>query len=196
MIALIDDLHAASEPRNQLPSKSANVKILACTMAMGAILLLMMLCCGPLLTAQSKPATAVDYHEVESLIQQHRFSEAKTALLDELKQHPSSIEGLNLLGIVETNQHDFPGATASLQKALQLNPRSTKTHNNLGNVYLVQQQNERAESEFRAVLTMSPANAEANYNLGVLLMLKGSAVSAIPHFERVRPPTTAARFNL
>ena len=80
----------------------------------------------PLLTAQSKPATAVDYREVEALIQQHRFAEAKTAVLDELKQHPSSVEGLNLLGIIQTNQHDFPGAIASLQKALQLNPQFDK----------------------------------------------------------------------
>ena len=41
-----------------------------------------------------------------------------------------------------------------------------------------------------------PANSEANYNLGVLLMMKGSAASAIPHFERVHPATSAARFNL
>ncbi len=196
MTALMGDLHADSGTLNGLAWKSPNVRFTACSRAVGVILLGTMLGGGPPLTAQAKPAAAIDYHEVESLIQQHRFSEAKTAVLDELKQHPSSIEGLNLLGIIETNQHDFPGAIASLQKALQLNPRSTKTHNNLGNVYLAQQQNERAESEFRTVLTMSPANAEANYNLGVLLMMKGSAASAILHFERVRPPTTAARFNL
>ena len=78
--------------------------------------------------------------EMESLIQQHRFAEAKTEALEQLKRHPSSVEGYNLLGIIETNQHDYPAAMASFQKALQLSPRSVKTHNNLGNFYLAQQQ--------------------------------------------------------
>ena len=116
--------------------------------------------------------------------------------VDELKRHPSSVEGYNLLGIIQTNQQDYAGAIASLQKALQLNPRSTKTHNNLGNVYLAQQQTGPAEQEFRAVLHLDPANSEANYNLGVLLMMKNSPAAAISHFERVHPATTASQFNL
>ena len=196
MTALMGDRHAASETLKYPAWEPRNVTFIACTLAMGAVLLGMMLCNIPVLAAQAKQAMATDYRAIESLVQQRRFSEARTALLDELKQHPSSIEGLNLLGIIQTNQHDFPGATASLQKALRLNPRSTKTHNNLGNVYLAQQQNQLAESEFRTVLRINPANSEANYNLGVLLVMKGSAESAIPYFEHVRPSTSAAQFNL
>ncbi len=196
MTPITGDLHTVSNARHDLPCKSLHRCSIACIRAMGTALLGIMLSGGPHLTAQAKHAVAVDYHEVEALIRQQRLSEAKTAVLDALKQHPSSVEGLNLLGIIETDQHDFPSAVASLQKAVQLNQHSTKTHNNLGNVYLAQQQNNLAESEFRTVLRMDPANSEANYNLGVLLMMKGSAASAIPHFERVRPATTAARFNL
>jgi tetratricopeptide (TPR) repeat protein len=145
--------------------------------------------------AQAK-AAGDRFSEVESLMQQRRFAEAKTAVLEELKRHPSSVEGYNLLGIIQTNQQDYAGAIASLHKALQLNPQSTKTHNNLGNVYLAQQQTAAAEAEFQSVLRLDPANAEANYNLGVLLLMKGSAAAAIPHFERVHPMTPSAQFNL
>jgi tetratricopeptide (TPR) repeat protein len=151
---------------------------------------------GLLALAQSKSAPAVDFREIESLMQQHRFAEARTAVLEELKEHPSSVEAYNLLGIIQTSERDYAGATASLNKALRVDPRSTKTHNNLGNVYLAERQPALAENEFRAVLRLDPKNSEANYNLGVLLLMKGSAASAIPHLQRVHPMTTAADFNL
>ncbi len=147
--------------------------------------------------AQQRPgAPDSDFREVESMIQQRRFAEARTSVMEALKRRPSSVEGYNLLAIIQTNQQDFPGAIESLHKALQINARSAKTHNNLGNVYLAAQQPETAEKEFREVLRLDPANSEAHYNLGVLLMMKNSPASAISHFERVRPLTTAAQFNL
>ena len=167
-----------------------------CARNIAALLLALLIWSASITAAQEKPSSAADFQAIEALIQQHRLAEAKTAVLQELNQHPSSVEAYNLLGIIQTNQQDFTGAIASLQKALQLNPRSTRTHNNLGNVYLAQRQNELADNEFRTVLRLDPANSEANYNLGVLLMMKGSAADAIPHFERVHPPTAAARLNL
>jgi len=196
MTGLMGDRGLASLSRDRFAPQSANAQGKACTKLLVAVALGLMISTGAMLPAQRKSGPAPDYHETQALIQQHRLAEARTAVLDELKQHPSSIEGLNLLAIIDTDQHDFPEAIASLQKALQLNPQSTKTHNNLGNVYLAQQQNELAETEFRAVLRLDPANSEANYNLGVLLMMKGSAASAIPHFQRVHPFTTAVRVNL
>jgi tetratricopeptide (TPR) repeat protein len=146
--------------------------------------------------AQQRPATnPAAYQEIETLIQQRRFAEAKTDTLNQLQQYPS-VEGYNLLGIIQTNQRDYAGAISSFQNALQLSPGSLKTHNNLGNLYASQQQFELAEKEFRTVLRLDPANADANYNLGILLMVKSKPSEAIPHFERVKPPTASARFSL
>ena len=153
----------------------------------------------PTCAAQQRPpapVTAADFQEIESLIQQRRFNEAKTAVEEQLKRHPSSVEGYNLLGIILTNQQNYAEALSSFQKALQFSPRSIKTLNNIGNLYVAQQQPDLAEKQFRAVLRLDPANSEANYNLGVLLLTKGPAVDAIPHLERVHPMTAAARFNL
>jgi tetratricopeptide (TPR) repeat protein len=175
--------------------KSMNKIAMACSRVGGTLALWSFLCLAtPGLPQQA--ASSDSFSEAEALLQQHRLAEAKTAVLDELKQHPSSVDGYNLLGIIQSNQRDFAGAIATFQKALQLNPRSAKTHNNLGNAYAAQKQFDPAEKEFRSVLRVDPANSDANYNLGVLLMMKGSAAEAAPHFERVQPKTTAAQFNL
>ncbi len=144
--------------------------------------------------AQEKAADP--FSEVKTLIGEHRYAEAKTAALDQLKQHPNNVEGYNLLGIVESNQGDYSGAVSSFDKALKISPTSSKTLNNLGNVYVAQKNMAAAEKEFRAVLRIEPSNAGANYNLGLLLMMKNAPAEAIPHFQRVRPVTPASQFNL
>lgn len=133
------------------------------------------------------------FSEAASLLEQHRLAEAHTAALEQLKAHPSA-EGYNLLGIIESNQQDMRGAIAAFEHALRLKPGDPKTLNNLGNAYAAQKQWGLAETQFRAVLRGDAANSDANYNLGVLLMMKGSAASAIPHFERVHTPQ--AELNL
>ena len=175
-------------------SKAMDTIVMARSQLAGTLLLAILLCACPSFAAQQ--TSAPDFKEAESLLQEHRFAEARTAVLEQLQRHPSSVEGYNLLGIIQSNQQDSAGAIASFQKALQLNPRSLKSHVNLGNVYAAQKKFDLAEKEFRAVLRIDPADSEANYNLGVLLMMKGSAADAIPHLERVHPMTTAARFNL
>lgn len=129
-------------------------------------------------------------------MQQGQLEDAKTTLLQTLKQDPSSVAGYNLLGIIESNQHDYPEALTAFQTALRLSPNSTKTHINLGNIYVAMQEIDLAEKEFRTVLRIQPANPDANYNLGVLLLAKGSPVEAIPHFERVRPTNLQTGLNL
>jgi tetratricopeptide (TPR) repeat protein len=133
---------------------------------------------------------------VQALVQQGHLEEAKTELLVELKENPSSMDGYNLLGIIESEEGDDSSALAAFQKALQLAPDSTKTHNNLGNLYLAQKNVDLAEKEFRATLRLDPDNRDGNYNLGLLLMARGKPAEAIPHFERVRPRDTETQLNL
>ncbi len=129
-------------------------------------------------------------------MQQGQLDAAKAKVQEELSQHPSSVEGYNLLGIIATSQQDYAGGEAAFQQALKVAPNSIKTHVNLGNVYVAEKKFDLAEKEFRTVLRADPANRDANYNLGVLLMAKGASAEAIPHFQRVRPPTLATQFNL
>jgi tetratricopeptide (TPR) repeat protein len=150
--------------------------------------------CGAAVAQQQ--SSDVTRQTMKTLVQQGHLEEAKTKVLKELQQNPSSVDGYNLLGIIESEQLDYSNALAALQKALQLAPNSTKTHNNLGDVYLAQKKFDLAEKEFRTVLRLDPGNRDGNYNLGLLRMAKGSPAEAIPYFERVRPKDLETRFNL
>jgi tetratricopeptide (TPR) repeat protein len=147
-------------------------------------------------SAKGSVKEPASFPRVEMLVQQNRLDEAKAAMLEELQRAPSSADGYNLLGIIESNQQDFAGAEASFKKALQLSPNSTKTHNNLGNVFIVEKKLDTAEKEFRTALRLDPTNRDGNYNLGVLLLAKGSPAEAIPHFQRVHPVDLPTSFNL
>jgi tetratricopeptide (TPR) repeat protein len=185
----------AARMKQFISSFRADITIIARAKLILVLGLILLSASGTIAQQKTSPSSA-DFQETETLLQQRRFAEARTEALEQLKRHPSSVEGYNLLGIIETSRQDYAAALAAFQKALELNPRSPKTHNNLGNFYVARQQAVPAEKEFRTVLNLDPANAEANYNLGVLLMMKGAPAEAIPHFERVRPVTTAASFNL
>lgn len=138
----------------------------------------------------------VNLQAEEALIHQGRLQEAKTLTLEELQRSPSSVEGYNLLGIIESEEQDYPNAVGAFQRALQLAPSSTKTHNNLGNAYLAEKKLDLAEKEFRTALRLEPASQDANYNLGVVLLAAGSPAEAIRHFERIHPQNLETRLNL
>jgi tetratricopeptide (TPR) repeat protein len=104
------------------------------------------------------------FPEVEMLVRQGRLAEAETRMRELLQQKPS-VEGYNLLGMIEGERQSFPNAVAAFQQALQLSPKSVQTLNNLGNVYLAQKKLDLAEKEFRDALRIDPANLEANLNL-------------------------------
>ncbi len=154
-------------------------------------LLIFLVCLGYAAAQQSSGG----FTQVETLIQQGHLEEAETEIREQLQRNPS-IEGYNLLGIIESDKHDYQSAVSAFQQALQLSPNSAKTHNNLGNVYVAQKKFDLAEKEFRTVLRLDPTNRDGNYNLGVLLMAKGSSAEAIAYFERVRPANPATSLNL
>jgi tetratricopeptide (TPR) repeat protein len=145
---------------------------------------------------QQSSKSSANFQQVQALVQQGRLDEAKNQMLDELQRNPASVDGYNLLGIIESDEQDYADALAAFQKALQLAPGSTKTHNNLGNMCIAQKRMDLAEKEFRTVLRLDPANRDGNYNLGVLLLAKGTPSAAIPYFERVRPVNLRTRFNI
>jgi tetratricopeptide (TPR) repeat protein len=177
--------HAALQPGLRVLAAWSGVGLLACSIFFQL---------QPGLAQARKPAAA--FQEAESLLQQRRLAEARTQTLEQLKRFPTSVEGFNLLGMIEASSGNPSDAFAAFQKALQLAPNSTKTHVNLGSFLVAQKQLAPAEKEFRSAIRLEPANHDANYSLGLLLMAKGAPAEAIPYFERVHPADTATKFNL
>ena len=112
----------------------------------GIIILLLFsaLGCVPLSRAEQRapqhrtPHSATKSQELapaEALLQQGQVAEAKSSTLEYLRQHPSSVDGYNLLGIISSNARDYEGALDAFQHAVKLNPSSPKSHNNLANLY-------------------------------------------------------------
>ena len=134
--------------------------------------------------------------EAEDLLRQGSIDEGKKKIQEELQKNPASVDGYNLLGIVYTDERDYRNALEAFQQALKLDGSSTRALNNLGNLYVAENKLDLAEKEFRKVLRLEPGNRDGNYNLGLLLMATGSPVSAISHFQRVRPQDSATRSNL
>jgi tetratricopeptide (TPR) repeat protein len=148
--------------------------------------------------AKSRQPSAASERFVEAtkLLQAGKADQARAGVLEGLKLDPSSIEGYNLLGMINCQQNNFGEAERAFRQALKLDPRSTQAHNNLGNCYLTEKKIEPAEKEFLAALQIVPDDRDANYALGLLLLTHGKAEQAIPHFERVHPPDLPTLLNL
>ena len=139
---------------------------------------------------------ASPFAEGEKLLRSGRVREAKSKILEELEQNPSSAEGYTLLGLACTQTKDYDQAFDAFGRALKLNPKSAKVRNNLGNLYVAEEKLDQAEGEFRQALHVNPADHDGNYNLGLVLLAKKQPAEAIPYLLRVRPQDIASRFNL
>jgi tetratricopeptide (TPR) repeat protein len=159
------------------------------------------LCCfvfsGSAAEVHSTPAAAQAlFAEAQSSLARGSMDAAYIAVQKGLAIAPRSIEGLNLLGIMDDQQQRYPEGESAFQKALEIDPRSTKTHDNLGIHYLLRGAPDLAEHEFRATLRLSPNDASANYNLGKLLLDKGDAEGAVTCLERITPQDINISFTL
>ena len=183
-------------------SKRSNfvVSLCACGLGMGLVLSFALGAkaqqTAPPSARKSAQTSDPRFKEVQNLLQEGRAEEAKQKVQDELAKDPKSVEGYNLLGIIEVSQKNFDAALDAFQHALKLNPSSSRTKINLGNLYIAQQKLDLAERQFREVLRTEPANADANYNLGLILLSRNQASEAVRYFEKVSPPTTESQINL
>ena len=146
--------------------------------------------------SKANSASPSPFVTAQSLLAAGKINEARQETEEQLKLHPTSVEGYNLLGIVCSNQKDAAAALEAFQQALKLAPNSTKTHNNLANLYVAVGKVDLAEQEFRKTLALAPADRDANYNFALLLIAKGSPSVAIPYLLRVRPASVETQFNL
>jgi tetratricopeptide (TPR) repeat protein len=143
--------------------------------------------------AAQKPSPFAD---VERLLQEGKFSEARSQLEAELPQNPSSAEGYALLGVVYSEEKNFPEAIRAFEHSLQLNPRSNQARNSLGNIYVIEGHLDLAEKEFRESVRSNPSDNGGNYNLGLVLLAQNKPAEAIAYLQRVQPPSIESQMNL
>lgn len=147
-------------------------------------------------TQGSQPSAKEEFAQAQQLLTQGHLDEALSLVRRGLEHEPSSVEGLNLLGIIYGSQKNYSAAAAAFRQALTLNPRSTTAHNNLGMLYSSDNKLELAQQEFRTALKIDPKNHEANYNLGLVLLAQGKPREAITLLRAVEPADSTAKLRL
>jgi tetratricopeptide (TPR) repeat protein len=147
-------------------------------------------------SGESGRAAALAFAQATELLHRGSLDEALSTVQRGLAQSPTSVAGLNLLGMIYHQQRRYPEAVAALQKALEIEPGSLKTLNNLAISYTAEQQLDLAEETLQMVVRLQPTSATANYNLGIILLSRHKPKVAIAALQRVHPTDGSTLLNL
>ena len=79
---------------------------------------------APSRSAQSSK-TPSPFQAAENLLSQGQIAAAREEIQEQLKAHPTSVVGYNLLGITYSDEKNYAAALEAFQQALKLDPRST-----------------------------------------------------------------------
>ncbi len=127
---------------------------------------------------------AVDSLEVDRLLQQKRWTEAKTLLEKMLLQEPRNPELYSNLAMTYRQTGDLAQAEQQYQKALLLQADFPEALNNLGVVYLAKRQLTDAAVNFQKALSLRPDYAEPHFHLALLAESEGKIDEAKQHYSR------------
>jgi tetratricopeptide (TPR) repeat protein len=148
-------------------------------------------------SAHRSSTTAVaEFEEARKLLSDGEVDLALAAVKRGLARSPRSVDGLNLLGLINLRQQQYDDAVNAFNAALVISPRSVETLNNLATTYATTGKVARAQRTFRKILRLDPRNRIANYNLGRLLLSEHQPMEAIASLERVRPPDSSTLLSL
>lgn len=139
---------------------------------------------GDTTAAKPDPVNVVDSLEVDRLLQQKRWTEAKTLLEKMLLQEPRNPELYNNLAMTYRQAGDLGQAEQQYQKALLLQPDFPEALNNLGVVYLAKRQLTDAVVNFQKALSLRPDYAEPHFHLALLAESEGKIEEAKQHYSR------------
>ncbi|MGB8537729.1 MAG: tetratricopeptide repeat protein [Acidobacteriaceae bacterium] len=151
-----------------------------------------------LIVCPAKAAQQSGFPEVATLVQQGRLAEAEIKMRDEVRQKPS-VEGYNLLGMIEGERQDFPNAVAAFQKALRLDPANLETNLNLVRGYLASKRTGDGLSLAAELSQQHKNDVRLHSSLGVLLASEGEYKSAQMELEKadaLSPRTFEILYNL
>src|SRR3954470_21664732 len=99
------------------------------------------------------------------LVQEGKFEEARSQLLEDAHSNPGSSETFVLLGVTEIQLHDYSAARQALEKALRLNADSTDALYNLGVLSLEESRPKQAVTYFETAERKGRSGPELAVNL-------------------------------
>ncbi|NWG14506.1 MAG: tetratricopeptide repeat protein [Acidobacteria bacterium] len=146
----------------------------------------------------------VRLQQIQTLLQQGSWEEARRQLTDALGQFPREPSLHNFMGVVEAQAGHYAAAEGAFEKALELSPRFTGAAVNLGRLY---QENAgkdpkarvKALQVYQRILAYKPDDAEALFQTSVLSVQQGQYRTALARLKRLpaeaqgRPQSLAVR---
>lgn len=153
-----------------------------------------------------------NYTEIDSLIDQKRFQEAKAMCDARLNADPSDTKARALLGDIYSKQYKLDAAKAEYLKILEKNPNDATAHNGLGNFYyekttssnmdVIKSTNsyyQQALKEFNKAIKLDPDFYKAYNNAGKIMQETGKLAEAEKYYRKaleIEPKCSEAVDNL
>ena len=125
---------------------------------------------------------SIDNDPAIAFMQQGRWAQAESHLLQALESEPEDTQALRLLGTVYHLSERGPQALVQLEKAHDLDPHNLSTLLNLGSVYLSAGRSSAAEQCFEKVIEIDPTCADGHFNLGLAMQGKDQFAAAEKHY--------------
>ena len=139
-----------------------------------------------------------DFEKAKHLFHQGKHSKAKPVLLKILKQTPSHVDALKLLGYIAAASADYQGASKYLCRALELDPTSPECWYYRGVVLQHLDRHEQALANFNEALRLHPAFFQARHDAGLSLSALQRFEEAVASFDKaitLDPLSWAAYYN-
>ncbi len=128
--------------------------------------------------AQSYTTIAIAKKEANQL------REAYEWVVKAMKEDPTWVEGLNLLGVILTESGRLNEAEGVFQRSLQLNPNLPETYHNLGNLHYAKNDKAAAKECYRKAISLDPYASRSYNNLGNLYFEEGDLEEALTFYEK------------
>ena len=120
------------------------------------------------------------FTKAETAIDEKKYSEAQTLLLQILNEDGNDYEVWTELGTVYLMQQDFGKAESAYERSCEVNPSFFQSFFNLGKLRLSQKRFEAAVEPLTQSVKLKPNSAQANYLLGeAYLQLKKGSIAVI-----------------
>ena len=118
-----------------------------------------------------------------NLYKLQKFSEAKNACLDLLRNNPNISFLHNLMGLILTAQNKIEESIEYYNSGIKINSNDAMIHINLGSSYRLKKDYVKAEESYKKSITINNNLPEAYNNLGNLYMDLKKNKKAINSFK-------------
>lgn len=122
--------------------------------------------------------------EINTLISEKDFVNAKKIILQCLEHSPEDTETLKLLGLCHINLNEYQKAKENFEKVIELNPDDALSHFYLGSIYELINETDKAEAAYLAVIKLREDYVDAYKNLGVVYLKKQEFAKTIKYAQK------------